>query len=146
MSKLLKKENVEIIEDEVGDIKTSIYKGNLNISGVTLVKSGTLLCKSVIITTGTFLGGRIYRGEESWEAGRLGCNPSIKLSKFFKNFFKVSRLKTGTPPRIKGSSINYEKCEVQKGDSNPEPFSFMTDKLSLNQEDCYITKTNSKIW
>ena len=143
MLKLLKKENIEIIEDEVGDIKTSICRGNVNVSGVTLVKSGTLLCKSVIITTGTFLGGRIYRGEESWEAGRLGCNPSIKLSKFFKNFFKVSRLKTGTPPRIKGNSINYEKCEVQKGDSNPEPFSFLTDKLNINQEDCYITKTNS---
>ena len=143
MLKLLKKENVDIIEDEVGDIKTSICKRNVNITGVTLVKSGTLLCKSVIITTGTFLGGRIYRGEESWEAGRLGCNPSIKLSKFVKNFFKVSRLKTGTPPRIKGNSINYEKCEVQKGDSNPEPFSFITDKININQEDCYITKTNS---
>ena len=143
MLKLLKKENVEIIEDEVEDIKTSICKGNANISGLTLVKTGILLCKSIIITTGTFLGGRIYRGQESWEAGRLGCNPSIKLSKFFNNFFKVSRLKTGTPPRIKGNSINYEKCEVQKGDSNPEPFSFITDKLNINQVDCYITKTNS---
>ncbi len=142
MLALLKKENIEIIEDEVEDIKTDIFKGNVNISGITLVNHGVLLCKSIIITTGTFLGGKIYRGKESWDAGRLGCKPSIKLSKFFKHFFKVSRLKTGTPPRIKGSSINYEKCEIQKGDSNPEPFSFITDKLNIRQEDCHITKTN----
>ena len=124
------------------DIETKISKGNTYVSGIVLAKNGILSCKSVIITTGTFLGGKIYRGKESWEAGRLGCKPSVKLTKFFKHFFKVSRLKTGTPPRIKGSSINYEKCEIQKGDTIPEPFSFLTDKLSVNQEDCYITKTN----
>ena len=139
---LLKKENIKIIEDEVEDIKTEISKGNMNICGITLVKHGTLSCKSIIITTGTFLGGKIYRGKESWEAGRLGCKPSNRLTKFFNHFFKVLRLKTGTPPRIRGSSVNYEKCEIQKGDSNPEPFSFLTDKLVNNQEDCYITKTN----
>jgi len=142
MLSLLKKEDVEIIEDEVEDIKTGTFKGNANISGIALVKRGVLLCRSVIITTGTFLGGKIYRGRESWKAGRLGCKPSIKLSKFINHFFKVSRLKTGTPPRLKGSSINYEKCEIQKGDRNPEPFSFITDKLNINQEDCYITNTN----
>jgi len=142
MLSLLKKEDVEIIEDEVEDIKTGTFKGNVNISGIALVKRGVLLCRSVIITTGTFLGGKIYRGRESWKAGRLGCKPSIKLSKFINHFFKVSRLKTGTPPRLKGSSINYEKCEIQKGDRNPEPFSFITDKLNINQEDCYITNTN----
>ena len=142
MMNLLKKENIEIIEDEVEDIKTETFKGNINVSGIALVKHGILSCKSVIITTGTFLGGKIYRGKESWEAGRLRCKPSIRLTKFFKNFFKVSRLKTGTPPRIMGDSVNYEKCEIQKGDSNPEPFSFLTDKLRINQEDCYITRTN----
>ena len=142
MMNLLKKENIEIIEDEVEDIKTETFKGNINVSGIALVKHGILSCKSVIITTGTFLGGKIYRGKESWEAGRLRCKPSIRLTKFFKNFFKVSRLKTGTPPRISGDSVNYEKCEIQKGDSNPEPFSFLTDKLRINQEDCYITRTN----
>jgi len=143
MLSLLKKEDVEIIEDEVEDIKTGTFKGNVNISGIALVKRGVLLCRSVIITTGTFLGGKIYRGRESWKAGRLGCKPSIKLSKFINHFFKVSRLKTGTPPRLKGSSINYEKCEIQKGDRNPEPFSFITDKLNINQEDCYITNPNN---
>ena len=142
MMNLLKKENIEIIEDEVEDIKTETFKGNINVTGIALVKHGILSCKSVIITTGTFLGGKIYRGKESWEAGRLRCKPSIRLTKFFKNFFKVSRLKTGTPPRIRGGSVNYEKCEIQKGDSNPEPFSFLTDKLRINQEDCYITRTN----
>ena len=142
MMNLLKKENIEIIEDEVEDIKTETFKGNINVSGIALVKHGILSCKSVIITTGTFLGGKIYRGKESWEAGRLRCKPSVRLTKFFKNFFKVSRLKTGTPPRISGDSVNYEKCEIQKGDSNPEPFSFLTDKLRINQEDCYITRTN----
>ena len=142
MLELLKKENIKIIEDEVEDIKIKDSKGNTYVSGIVLAKHGILCCKSVIITTGTFLGGKIYRGKESWKAGRLGCKPSVKLTKFFKHFFKVSRLKTGTPPRIKGSSINFEKCEIQKGDTIPEPFSFLTDQLSINQEDCYITKTN----
>ena len=142
MMNLLKKENIKILVDEVEDIKTETFKGNINVSGIALVKNGILSCKSVIITTGTFLGGKIYRGKECWEAGRLRCKPSIRLTKFFNHFFKVSRLKTGTPPRIRGGSINYEKCEIQKGDSNPEPFSFLTDKLRVKQENCYITKTN----
>ena len=126
------------------DLKTKSVKGNNHISSIILAKNGDLFCRSIIITTGTFLGGRIFRGGESWEAGRLGCQPSLKLSKFFNNFFKVSRLKTGTPPRIRGSSIDYEKCEVQKGDSKPEPFSFITDKINIKQEDCYLTKSNDK--
>ena len=77
MMNLLKKENIKIIEDEVEDIKTETFKGNIYVSGIVLAKHGILSCKSVIITTGTFLGGKIYRGKESWEAGRLGCKPSI---------------------------------------------------------------------
>ena len=80
MMNLLKKENIKIIVDEVEDIKTETFKGNINVSGIALVKHGILSCKSVIITTGTFLGGKIYRGKECWEAGRLRCKPSVKTN------------------------------------------------------------------
>ncbi len=143
--KLLLSEKIEMVYDEVTDIETKKKKNKECIKGLITDKNGKISCKSIIITTGTFLSGKIYRGEEKWSAGRLGADPSIKLSNFFKSRkFIVNRLKTGTPPRIYAKSINFNKCEVQKGDKNPEPFSFLTEALSKKQSDCYITFTNAK--
>ncbi len=84
-------------------------------------------------------------GQEAWSAGRIGGCSSEKLSKFFKkNNFSTFRLKTGTPARIKGDSIDFSKCIIQHGDSDPEPFSFMTRKLNVDQKPCFITHTNRK--
>ncbi len=140
MRSLINNEKIDILIDEV----EHIYLDSNRIDSLSLKNTGKLWCKSLIVTTGTFLSGKIYRGDESWSAGRLNSKPSISLASFFKHNFKVSRLKTGTPPRIYGNSIDFSSCEVQKGDSVPEPFSFCNEKISLTQEDCFITNTNKK--
>ena len=140
MRSLIDVEGIDILIDEVENICIS----DQVVDSLFLKNRGKVLTKAIIVTTGTFLSGKIFRGNETWPAGRLNCKPSTKLAAFFKNHFKVSRLKTGTPPRIDGSTINYSLCEVQKGDSIPEPFSFSNEIISLTQEDCFITNTNEK--
>ena len=89
--------------------------------------------------------GLIHQGDKSWPAGRIDSKPSTNLAFFFeKHSFKLLRLKTGTPPRLFHESIDFSKCEPQKGDSTPEPFSFLTDNLKNKQIDCHITYTNEK--
>ena len=142
--KLLLSEKIEMVYDEVIDIETQKTNNKECIKGLITEKNGKISCKSIIITTGTFLSGKIYRGEEKWRLVDF-TDPSVKLSNFFKSKkFIVNRLKTGTPPRIYAKSIDFNKCEVQKGDRYPEPFSFLTEKLPKKQSDCYITFTNAK--
>ena len=84
-------------------------------------------------------------GDKAWAAGRLGCKPSEKLANFFKKrLFKTYRLKTGTPPRLLGSSIDFKKCIPQEGDSPITPFSFLTPEIKISQKFCYITHTNKR--
>ncbi len=101
--------------------------------------------KSVVLTTGTFLGGMIHIGDKSYPAGRMGESPSNELSKTLKKFnFNLSRLKTGTPPRLSAKSINFSELEAQKGDYFIKPFSYLTDKIKTPQISCFITYTNKK--
>ena len=84
-------------------------------------------------------------GDKAWAAGRLGCKPSEKLANFFKKrLFKTYRLKTGTPPRLLGNSIDFKKCIPQEGDSPITPFSFLTPEIKISQKFCYITHTNKR--
>ncbi|MBS92019.1 MAG: tRNA uridine-5-carboxymethylaminomethyl(34) synthesis enzyme MnmG [Rickettsiales bacterium] len=143
VKKILSKENVEIIFDEAQKIETRKRGGNEFVNGVETRNFGKLICKALVVTTGTFLSGRIYQGLESWEAGRIGSKPSLKLASYFKEKkFQTYRLKTGTPPRIEGKSIDFKKCIVQEGDSDPVPFSFLTNKITIKQNVCFITHTN----
>ena len=99
-------------------------------------------CGSVVVTTGTFLGGLIHLGERTWPAGRFDAPPSLELSHFFRGAgFEVGRLKTGTPPRLAADSIDWSILEVQDGDSDPVPFSELTTRLPLRQVPCHITRT-----
>ncbi len=142
---LLAKEEIKYLYDEVSDIILDESKKNKKIIGLQLKSLGRVLCDSVIITTGTFLRGLIHQGCKSWSAGRINCKPSTNLAYFFeKHNFKLLRLKTGTPPRLVAESIDFTKCDTQKGDPNPEPFSFMTNSLKNKQVDCHITYTNKK--
>jgi tRNA uridine 5-carboxymethylaminomethyl modification enzyme len=103
------------------------------------------LSKTVILTTGTFLGGLIHIGLDHFPAGRMGDPPSNLLSEQLKELgFEVGRLKTGTTPRLNGRTIDYRGLEVQPGDAKPRPFSFTTTRISLPQVPCYITTTNEK--
>ena len=133
--------NIEIIEDSVEDI---IIKNNTS-NGVVTTKNGKILSKSVVLTTGTFLRGEIKLGKTSIPAGRVGDEPSIKLAKKIQSLgFSMSRLKTGTPPRILKKSINFNELDEQPGDLIPKPFSFMNKKIKVQQICCHITHTNTK--
>ena len=142
---ILDNKGIEVFENEVIDIKTENANGITSVCGLELGDNTILSGKKIILTTGTFLGGKIFLGKESWSAGRLNSPASKKLSNFFKkNNFYIKRLKTGTPPRLKAKTINFEACIVQNGDSPPIPFSFLTTKIVNEQAKCYITKTNIK--
>ncbi|MEA2880960.1 MAG: tRNA uridine 5-carboxymethylaminomethyl modification enzyme, partial [Bradyrhizobium sp.] len=97
---------------------------------------------AVVITTGTFLRGLIHLGEQNWPAGRIGEAPAMGLSKSFEQAgFALGRLKTGTPPRLDGTTIDWAGVEMQPGDDPPEPFSVMTDRITTPQIQCGITRT-----
>ena len=107
-------------------------------------KSGKRIsCKKMILTTGTFLNGLIHIGDEKTPAGRHNEKPSTGLSEQLEKFkMKLGRLKTGTPPRLDGSTINYNNLEKQDADTDPEYFSFLTNKTYNKQIACSVTYTN----
>ncbi len=112
-------------------------------TGIVTAAGETLRAAAVVVTTGTFLRGVIHRGEERIPAGRVGEAPAVRLSASFARFgFSLGRLKTGTPPRLDGRSIDYGDLELQPGDDPPTPFSFLTGRIEQPQIDCHVTYTN----
>ncbi len=140
MKKFIKSSKIELIEDEA----TNILEKNNKIIGVELSNIGKIKSKAVILTTGTFLNGKIYFGNESQEAGRIGNSSSKLLAKFINKNFKTMRLKTGTPPRIFAKSINYDVLEPQTSENNGIFLSYFTKQNTNKKIDCFITKTNNK--
>ncbi len=131
-------ENLTIIEEAVEDI--SIHNGE--VSGVVCASGKNISAGKVILTTGTFLNGLMHIGEKKIRAGRVGDAPSIGLSNTLKRLnFNVGRLKTGTPARLDGKTINWGILEEQAGDNPPKPFSYLTDKVCVPQISCFITHT-----
>ena len=134
-------ENLSIVEGEVVDLVGS----HDEVMGIILADGSEILAKSTIITTGTFLRGKVFIGEVSYPAGRMGANPSSKLAEKIEAFgLKLGRLKTGTPPRLNGKSINWEELERQPGDVDPTMFSFLSKNPIAEQISCGITFTNEK--
>lgn len=116
-----------------------------NIAGITTQDGKTYTCFCVVLTTGTFLRGLIHRGEETRPAGRVGEEPSIGLAKTLERLnFPLGRLKTGTPARLDGRTIDWHRLEAQHGDETQIPFSTLTEKINVPQIPCYITYTNEK--
>src|ERR1700757_2818855 len=112
------------------------------ITGIKLRDGRTVLAKATVITTGTFLNGLIHCGEERYPAGRSGEPPAILLGEALKRLgLRGSRLKTGTPPRLDGRTIDWDKFEEQPGDADPTPFSFRTKQLPQRQVSCHIAYT-----
>ena len=131
--------NLSIIDGTIKDIIVQ----NSQIKGVILDDDTVYKSKSVVLTTGTFLDGIIHIGNQRIAAGRIGDKSSDILSKKIRQLnLPIGRLKTGTPPRIKKDSINWERVEMQSADSNPIPFSYMNSKINVPQIDCGITRTN----
>ena len=134
-------EHLSLICDEVDEL--FFDKGS--VKGLRTSSGLELNSRSIVITTGTFLNGRIHLGMKNWPAGRVGEKPSNKLSQsFLDQGFELGRLKTGTPPRLLSKSIDFSQCEIQQGDFDPKPFSFSTTKISQPQVPCHITYTNAR--
>jgi tRNA uridine 5-carboxymethylaminomethyl modification enzyme len=134
-------ENLTIVEGDVFDLQLQDHR----ISGVVLADGRTYACRAVVVTTGTFLRGLIHIGSHSFSAGRMGEAPSTGLSTTFGRLgLKMGRLKTGTPARLDGRTINWDILDKQSADEEPIPFSFMTDRIEVQQIDCGITRTNAE--
>jgi tRNA uridine 5-carboxymethylaminomethyl modification enzyme len=130
--------NLEVIEGEADDLIVTSGR----IAGIRLSDGREIRTGAVVVTTGTFLRGLIHLGEKSWPAGRVDEAPSLGLSAAFERIgFTLGRLKTGTPPRLDGATIDWAAVEMQPGDDPPEPFSVMTDRITVPQIQCGITRT-----
>ena len=131
------------LEIRAGGIEDLIINAQLQcIMGVSARDGEHIFGQAVVLTTGTFLGGVIHRGEERIPAGRAGEAPAMGLSNTLKsNAFMVGRLKTGTPPRLDGRTIDWARLEMQPSDNPPEPFSFLTAKITTPQIECGVTHT-----
>jgi tRNA uridine 5-carboxymethylaminomethyl modification enzyme len=130
--------NLSVIEGEADELVVS----NGRVTGIRLGDGRRLATGAVVVTTGTFLRGLIHLGEKNWPAGRVGEAPAMGLSTSFERAgFKLGRLKTGTPPRLDGTTIDWSAVEMQPGDEPPEPFSAMTDRITTPQIQCGITRT-----
>lgn len=135
---IAEQENLTVIEGEAHDIDVK----NGRVTGLILKNGKMLACGSVVITTGTFLRGMIHRGEIRIPAGRVGEAPVQGLAEHLEKLGLVfGRLKTGTPPRLDGTTIDWSGLEQQWGDDPPEPFSALTTAITVPQIACAITRT-----
>ena len=133
--------NLQVIEAEVTDF---VMSGD-RVAGVKLADQSTISASAVILTTGTFLRGVIHIGQQRMAGGRMGDKPSVLLAERIDSFgFRLGRLKTGTPPRLDGRTIDWSRLDVQPGDSDPTLFSFLSKAPSARQISCGITHTNGR--
>jgi len=140
--RLAETEHLSIIEGEVAEIK---FTGD-RVTGVELADGTIVEGRAVVLTTGTFLNGLIHVGKKTFQAGRSGEPASIKLANCIRGIgFKTGRLKTGTPPRLDGRTIDYSKFELQPGDEHPVPFSFKTAAIDRKQINCFIGYTTEAV-
>lgn len=139
------KEHLFFRQDNVTSL---LINDSKEVYGVETQTGQQILAKTVVITSGTFLNGLIHIGEKQYGGGRSGERSSVGITECLENQgFESGRLKTGTPPRIDGRTVNYEDLEVQYGDENPSPFSFMNDTVLEGKEQltCWIGYTNAAV-
>ena len=138
---LEKTENLRIIQGEA----TEIVVEDGCVKGVKTAYGGIILCKVVVLATGVYLNGSVIAGEWKRSSGPNGFQPANELTASLINLgFNVRRFKTGTPARIDGRTIDYSKLEIQNGEEDIYPFSFLTENLPKKQTPCYLTYTNEK--
>ena len=130
--------NLSVVVGEAEDVSTD----HGAVTAVALADGRVYATEAVILTTGTFLRGLIHIGDQSTPAGRIGEGPALGLSRTLERIgFRLGRLKTGTPPRLDGRTIDWEQLEMQPGDDPPEPFSVLTSRINNPQIQCGITRT-----
>ena len=141
---LLNYKNLTVVADPV--IKFIFDDNENKVVGFLCQSGAEIKCKELILTTGTFLNGLIHIGETQIPAGRFDEKPSTGLSEQLTKYqMKIGRLKTGTPPRLDGDTINYDELEMQPADDDPYYFSFLTNKLHNKQIKCGMTYTNNAV-
>jgi len=134
--------NLSLLYDPVKKFEFSINK----IISIETQSGNSFSAKKFILTTGTFLNGLIHIGDEKISAGRIDEKPTLGLSEQLQKLnFKIGRLKTGTPPRLDGTTINYDELEMQDADVKPFFFSYLTKKINAKQISCGLTYTNDKV-
>ncbi|MBL8725463.1 MAG: tRNA uridine-5-carboxymethylaminomethyl(34) synthesis enzyme MnmG [Planctomycetes bacterium] len=139
VARVLGHQHLTVVPGEVVVLETH---GGGAITGVQLRDGRTLTAMAVVLTTGTFLGGRLFAGE--WEApgGRYGEAPALSIVASLQQLgIRLGRHKTGTPPRLCRDSIDFARLELQPGDDPPQPFSFRTERLQVDQLPCWLTRT-----
>ena len=133
--------NLRIIQGEAAEILTEDGK----VSGVKTTYGGVLYCKAAILATGVYLNAETITGDVKRSSGPNGFAPATALTKnLIELGYKVRRFKTGTPARLDGRTVDFEKCEIQYGDDDVLPFSYMTDGKIENELPCYLTYTNAE--
>jgi tRNA uridine 5-carboxymethylaminomethyl modification enzyme len=138
---LLSQDNLSLVEGEVSGIDAK----DGEVTGVRLADGRALHAAAVVVTTGTFLRGVIHIGQQRFPAGRVDEKPAIALAEsLLSHGFKLGRLKTGTPARLDGRTIDWDAVEHQAADDDPLPFSFMTDKITVPQITCGMTRTTRR--
>jgi tRNA uridine 5-carboxymethylaminomethyl modification enzyme len=139
-------ENLNLRQETVADILTEGSDRSLRVAGVRVAGDAVYRAPAVILTTGTFMQGLLHVGEAKTPGGRAGEGTSSGVSAALRRLgFRVQRFKTGTPPRLNGRSIDYAQLDEQPGDETPQPFSFQTDRLDIEQLSCWITYTNPQV-
>ncbi len=128
------------------DMATEVLVHDGHVTGVRTQTGQSFHARSVILTSGTFLNGTIHIGEQRYGGGRAGERAAVGISASLERLgFEVGRLKTGTPPRVDGRTIDYEGLSEQRGDDEPVPFSYMTDRLPTERRSCWLTYTNTEV-
>ncbi len=133
----------EVVEDLLAE---PLGEGRWRIAGVRVRGGAEYQAPAVILTTGTFLQALMHTGETQTPGGRAGEGTTTGISAALRRLgFRLERFKTGTPPRINGRTIDFSRLEIQPGDEHPQPFSFLTEKLDVEQLPCWITYTNPQV-
>ncbi|POF32900.1 tRNA uridine-5-carboxymethylaminomethyl(34) synthesis enzyme MnmG [Roseibium marinum] len=135
-------DNLTVVEGEADKIRFDGAGDDRKVSGIDLSDGRTVACKAIVLTSGTFLRGLIHIGDRKIPAGRSGEAPAMGLSGSLEEIgFDLGRLKTGTPARLDGRTIHWDRLEEQPGDDDPVPFSTLTDRITTPQVPCHITRT-----
>ena len=142
---LLGSPNLTVRAAPVEDLMIQADTARSRVTGVVTAAGARIAADRVILTTGTFLRGLIHMGEKTVPAGRAGEAPTVGLAATLERIgFVLGRLKTGTPPRLDGRTIDWSACQVQPGDDPPTPFSFLTEAIATPQVVCHITRTTAR--
>jgi tRNA uridine 5-carboxymethylaminomethyl modification enzyme len=138
--------NLTLRQETADDLLVESSGGKTRVTGVRVLGDAIYRARAIILCAGTFMQGLLHVGETTMPGGRMGEPTHAGLSRALARLgFELQRFKTGTPPRLNGRTIDYAKTEIQPGDDEPEPFSFMTDRLDCQQIPCWITYTTEAV-